>query len=615
MQAMMLAAGMGRRMKKYTKHHTKCMIEVGGKTLLERVVEALQDAGIEKLIMVIGYEAEVLREYIESKHFPLEIEYVYNNDYDTTNNIYSLYLAREYLEKDDTILLESDLVFENKILREVVQSEEKNIVVAAKYEQWMDGTMVLLDGKRNIIDFVDKTQFRYEDVDRYYKTVNIYKFSKEFSSNQYIPFMEAYLKAYGTNQYYEQVLKILAHIRNSELKAYLLSDENWYEVDDAQDLDIADTMFSEQKTVLKKYERHYGGYWRFPKVRDYCYLVNPYYPPQKMINQMKYFYQILCTQYPSGMGIQRLNASSMFDLDEEYLLVGNGAAELINVLGKILTGRVSVGVPAFNEYIRCFKHCELRFMDNAAEGYKLSLDRLLDEIDNTDNLVIVNPDNPSGYFLEYDEIIEILEKCKEKGVFCIVDESFIDFADKNLRYTLLKEEILEAYPQLIVIKSVSKSYGIPGLRLGVMATADEKIKKHMLEEMAIWNINSFAEYYLQIQRLYKKSYIAACNKIADQRKRMMEQLKQIDCLEVFPSQANYIMCEVKGKMSSTQLAAALIQDYNILIKDLSEKRGFKGRSYIRIAVKNEEENQLILDALKEIFGRKIWENKGETDAI
>lgn len=319
---------------------------------------------------------------------------------------------------------------------------------------------------------------------------------------------------------------------------------------------------------------------------------------------MKYFYQILCTQYPSGMGIQRLNASSMFDLDEKYLLVGNGAAELINVLGKILTGRVSVGVPAFNEYIRCFKQCELKFIDNTTEGYKLSLDKLLGEIDHTDNLVIVNPDNPSGYFLEYGQIIEILEKCKKKGVFCIVDESFIDFADKDLRYTLLKEEILEKYPRLIVIKSVSKSYGIPGLRLGVMATADEKIKKLMLEEMAIWNINSFAEYYLQIQRLYKKSYVAACNKIAEQRKKLMEQLKQIDCLEVFPSQANYIMCEVKGNISSTQLSAILIRDYNILIKDLSDKRGFIGKSYIRIAVKNEEDNQLLLDALKEIFSQR-----------
>ena len=604
MQAILLAAGMGRRMKKYTKNHTKCMIEVGGRTLLERVVEALEDAGIRKLIIVMGYEAELLKEYVESKNFPLEIEYVYNYDYATTNNIYSLFLAKDHLAADDTILMESDLIFEKSILKQVVMHEEENIVVAAKYEQWMDGTMVLLDKQRNIIEFVDKSQFRYEDVDRYYKTVNIYKFSKEFSEKQYIPFMEAYLKAYGTNQYYEQVLKIVAHIKNSELKAFLLSDENWYEVDDAQDLDIADTMFSDPEGALNKYERHYGGYWRFPKMKDYCYLVNPYYPPPKLLNQMKYFFEILCSQYPSGMGIQKLNAGSMFDLDEDYILVGNGAAELINVLGKILKGRVSVGIPAFNEYIRCFKNCELRFMDNAQEEYGFSVNKIMDEIEETDNLMLINPDNPSGAFLKVEEIINILDRCKEKGVVCIIDESFIDFADADLRYTLLDEDILDQYPQLVVIKSISKSYGVPGLRLGIMATANQEIKELMLENMAIWNINSFAEYYLQIQRLYKNSYILSCNKIANQRSIMMEQLEKINCLRVFPSQANYIMCEVKGEVSSSSLAADLLKNWNILIKDLSTKKGFSGKSFIRIAVKNEEDNQLLLQAMQEILEHK-----------
>ncbi len=600
MQAMMLAAGMGRRMKKYTQNHTKCMMEVGGETLLARAVTALVNAGIHKLVMVIGYEAKTLCDYIQTQNFPMEIEYVYNKDYASTNNIYSLYLARDYLEQDDTILLESDLIFEGKLIQDLVENQEKNIAVVAKYEQWMDGTMVLLDSKRNIVDFVDKTQFRYEDVDDYYKTVNIYKFSKEFSKKQYIPFMEAYLKAYGTNQYYEQVLKILAHIKNSELKAYVLENENWYEIDDAQDLDIADTIFSNEKDILKKYERHYGGYWRFPKVHDYCYLVNPYYPSKKMINQMKYFYDMLCMQYPSGMGIQRLNAASMFELDEEYLIVGNGAAEIINVLGKILQGRVSVGLPSFNEYIRCFKHCDIHTIDNT-DSYQFNLKRVFDEIEKTNNLVVVNPDNPSGSFLSYKEMIEVLEACKKRGVYCIVDESFVDFADKEVRYTLLDEDILNRFPQLIVIKSISKSYGIPGLRLGVLATADRRIRKKMIDEMAIWNINSFAEYYLQIQRLYKRDYAIACNKIAEQRKKMIDQLQKFKNLRVFPSQANYIMCEVKGMMKSSELATILIKNFNILIKDLSAKSGFDGKSYIRIAVKNEEDNQRIINALNKIL--------------
>ena len=603
MQALMLAAGMGRRMGKYTESYTKCMVPVAGKTLLERAVESIKAAGIDKLVMVIGYEAESLRKYVEEKNFGIHIEYVYNYDYETTNNIYSLYLAKDYLRKDDTILLESDLIFDPGIIRDVTNAEQRNLVVVAKYEHWMDGTVVVLDKKRHIMDFVDKTNFRYEDVDKYYKTVNIYKFSKSFSEQQYLPFLEAYIKAYGTNQYYEQVLKIFAHIRNSELSAYVLGDENWYEIDDAQDLDIASTIFARDNQILKKYELHFGGYWRFPKVKDYCYLVNPYYPPKKMVNQIQYFWGELLTQYPSGMNIQKMNAASMFGVDEDYLLVGNGAAELINVLGKVLKGRLSVCLPTFNEYVRCFTGCEIREMDSASYGYQYHLQQLLDEIENTDHLLIINPDNPSGAFLPYEDVMQVLKKCESKGVNLILDESFIDFAQKEIRYTLIDEKILREYSHLVVLKSVSKSYGVPGLRLGVMATGNRELQKIVRENMAIWNINSFAEYYLQIQRLYKRDYIAACNRIALQREKMQRELSKIEGIKVYPSQANYIMCELDGRMTSARLAALLVKNYNILIKNLSGKKGFQGNSYFRLAVKSEEDNQLLIAAIKEGLGK------------
>lgn len=294
----------------------------------------------------------------------------------------------------------------------------------------------------------------------------------------------------------------------------------------------------------------------------------------------------------------------MFDVDEDYLLVGNGAAELINVLGKVLSGRVSVGMPAFNEYIRCFTGCEMRFIDNALNEYDFDLQQILQEIEVTDNLIIINPDNPSGAFLKWEEIMCILNKCREKNVLCIIDESFIDFADREIRYTLLKDHLLEQYPQLIVIKSISKSYGVPGLRLGVMATANRQIRAAVIQNMAIWNINSFAEYYLQIQRLYKKSYVEACDKIAKQRSYMMEELQKIDMLRVLPSQANYVMCEVKKNMTSTQLATCLLKEYNILIKDLSQKKGFMRKNYIRIAVKNTRDNEFLLKALQNIAYRE-----------
>lgn len=606
MQAIILAAGMGRRMGKYTENHTKCMMIVGKRTLLERTIEALQLAGINRLIMVIGYEAENLRSYIEKKKFNIEIKYVYNYDYSTTNNIYSLFLARDYMRKDDTILIESDLIFDSNLIKDVKEAPQPNLAVVAKYEQWMDGTMVVLNAKREIIDFIDKTRFRYEDVGTYYKTVNIYKFSKEFSESQYIPFMEAYLKAYGMNQYYEQVLKIFSHIRNSELSAYVIDDENWYEIDDAQDLDIANTIFAQDEDILKKYELHYGGYWRFPKLKDFCYLVNPYYPPPKMISQLKYFFEELLTQYPSGMNIQKLNAASMFGVDEEYLLVGNGAAELINVLGKIVQGRLSVCIPAFNEYIRCFVNCESHIIDSSKNDYQYNIEQLLEEVEHTDNLLIVNPDNPSGAFLTYDEIMQIVEKCHQNHVLLIIDESFIDFAEKNVRYTLINDRVLEKYEELIIIKSISKSYGVPGLRLGIMATANRVILKQMKDNLAIWNINSFAEYYLQIQRLYKKSYMLACDKIAVQRKKMIQKISEIKGMTAYPSQANYIMCSLDEtvSMNSAQLSLILLKKYNLLIKNLSAKKGFNGKSYLRFAIRSEEDNCRLIDALREELGEK-----------
>lgn len=601
---MLLAAGMGRRMGKYTAECTKCMVEVGEQTLIERVVEALQYANIDKLIMVVGYEAERLKGFIETKKFPIKIEYVYNYDYETTNNIYSLFLAKEYLKKDDTILLESDLVFDKELIKNIVLSREENLVVVAKYEQWMDGTVVVLDNKQHISDFVDKSQFQYKDVEKYYKTVNIYKLSKNFIKNQYLPFLEAYLQAYGTNQYYEQVLKILAHIRSSELKAYILNDEKWYEIDDAQDLDIASTIFASDEKILEKYEYHFGGYWRFPKVKDFCYLVNPYYPPKKMLDQMKYFYNDLILQYPSGMNIQRMNAESMFGVDEKYLLVGNGAAELVAVLGKLVTGKMTINIPTFNEYKRCFTKCEFRVIDNSLYNYSFSKEHILKEIESTDTLLIVNPDNPSGAFLKYEEIIEILDKCKAYKVRCIIDESFIDFADEEIRYTLLEEKLLERYKELVVIKSISKSYGIPGLRLGIMACSDVAFLKKVQRNMAVWNINSFAEYYLQIQRLYKKSYTDACNKIAQQRTWLKKELSNINGIKVYPSQANYIMCEVEAEVNSVVLATRLVKEYDILIKNLSKKQGFLDKSFIRIAVKSEKDNEEIIKALKDILGER-----------
>ena len=603
MKALMLAAGMGKRLGRYTAGNTKCMLKIGDKTLIERACEALYQAGITDFTIVVGYKGDNLKRFLlEECENPIvkkmNLKFIDNDIYDKTNNIYSLYLAKDELLEDDTILLESDLIYDYDLVKRIVDSKEENVVSVAKYTQWMDGTVIKIGEENNITEFIEKKDFNFNEIDQYYKTVNIYKFSKDFSAKQFVPFLDAYIKAYGENEYYELVLKIIAHLSRSKLKALDVSDLKWYEIDDAQDYDITNCIFSSGKEKLENFQKRYGGYWRFDGLLDYCYLVNPYYPPKGMLDKINYESRELITQYPSGQKTECINAGRLFnDTYEDYLCVGNGAAEVISCLGRVLNGNMAVTSTVFNEYIRCFDNCNLNKIDMEASGYKYDMESLSDAIVNNDIICIVNPDNPTGSFIDKESMIKLLDKAKELNKTIIFDESFIDFSSKDVRYSLISNEILEKYPNLIVIKSISKSYGIPGVRLGVLASSNTELINKIRNLMSVWNINSYGEYWLQIANLYKKDYTAACDKIDEVRTKLIEDLRQIEGVEVFDSQANFVMCKLNGH-DSTQLAIDLLND-NIFIKDLKTKKVFLGKDYVRLAVRTEEENLKLVKSIKE----------------
>ena len=598
MQALMLAAGKGSRLGRYTKDNTKCMLEVNGKTLLERCIDALKEANINKLVLVLGYKKENVINYIKDKGLDkkIEIEYVFNEDYDITNNIYSLFLAKDIFKREDTILLESDLIYEPSIIKELIESKYDNAAVLAKYEQWMDGTVVTLDSEKNILEFIEKQDFDYDKINKYYKTVNIYKFSKEYIEKYYIPFLEAYVKAYGNNCYYELVLKVISGINKSLLKGYVIKNKKWYEIDDCQDLDISELLFSKEENTLDLYKKRFGGYWRFEGLKDYCYLVNPYFPSEQMLNKLKYNFKELISSYPSTLYIQNKCISRFFNIDEEKIIVGNGAAEIINYLRNIIKGKIGVVIPTFNEYIRCFPDNEIIEINSCDNDYKITKEMLLSYKDKVDNLIVINPDNPSGNFISKEDIMEIIDEYSKNDKKIIIDESFIDFADEDIRYSLLSDNILDKYKNLYVIKSIGKSYGIGGLRLGVLCSSDYESLKIMKEKMPVWNINSIAEYFLQIFPIYKKDYENSCNKISEERKLMIEALNKNDKIKVYNSQANYLMCELK-ELNSSDLTLYLLKNNNIFIKDLKNKKGFENKEMIRIAIKSHDDNIEIINAI------------------
>lgn len=601
MQVVMLAAGMGKRLAKFTQNNTKCMVEVAGRKLIDFAIDSIKLAGIKRFVVVVGYKAENLKKYlIEKYNNELELVFIENNQYDTTNNIYSFFLAKNELVKDDTILLESDIIFDSSIIKQVVESKDKNCAVVAKYESWMDGTCVDIDKNNDIKKFYSKEDVSFKKMSSLYKTVNIYKFSREFLVSYYLPFLEAYIKGQGLDAYYETTLKVICSLPGVSLKAFQIGKLPWYEIDDAQDLDIANVLFSHGKDKYNLLMSKFGGYWRYGNILDFCYLVNPYFPPNKLIEKLSVDLPTLISQYPSGENIQNLNAERMFGVDRKYILVGNGAAELINSLGHITNGSVAVNCPSFNEYMRCFKHCNINKIQNFLNDFKLSLDEIKESLKSNDVVAIVSPDNPSGYMLSKDDIFDILDFAKKVNKKVIIDESFVDFANKEKRFTLLDNSILEKYPNLIVIKSISKSYGIPGLRLGVMATSDEELIKKVRDDMQVWNINSFAEYYLQIYNLFSKDYLKSCDLIALERSRVINELSKIKSIKVYDSEANYLMVDL-GSTNSYEFCVNVLEESNILLKDLSSKDGFDNRNFVRIAIRDMKDNDLLIKTIAKIL--------------
>lgn len=604
MQAVILAAGMGKRLGDLTKNNTKCMVEVNGVPLIDRVLTQFRPLGLSRVVIVVGYEGQKLKDYIGHRYDDsLKIEYVENPIYDKTNNIYSLALAREKLLEDDTLLVESDLIFDDALFSLILDNPYPNLALVAKYQSWMDGTMVRIDEDNNIVDFIPKKAFKYSDIEHYYKTVNVYKFSRDFMEKKYLPFLDAYCSALGNNEYYEQVLRVICMLDNSELKALPISDEKWYEIDDIQDLDIASALFAGGEDRLKLYMKRYGGYWRFPGLLDYCYLVNPYFPTAKMKDELRCAFDTLLTEYPSGMQVNSLIAGKCFGVKSEYIVPGNGAAELIKSLMEGLSGKLGVIYPTFEEYPNRRDAASLEVFVPESEDFHYSASELMSHFDAhpVSTLLLINPDNPSGNYLPYSQVVSLLEWAAAKGVRLVVDESFADFSDEFPKNSLLSNSILEKYPDLVVVKSISKSFGVPGLRLGIAASSDKALIQKIKKDVSIWNINSFAEYFMQIYTKYEGDYLRAAEKFRRERELFREELSSVPYLKVFDSQANYFLCLLTGgRFSSTELARKLLSDYNILIKDCSTKKCFEGRSYIRLAIRGREDNHTLVEALKEL---------------
>lgn len=598
MQAIILAAGMGKRLGELTRENTKCMVKVGGVSLIERALKILDKKGLSRIIIVVGYQRENLMSFVKTLDIHTPIQFIINDVYDKTNNIFSLSMAKDYLVSEDTLLLESDLIFEECLIDLLLNDERDTLALVDKFESWMDGSCIVVDEMDNMTDFIPGKLLKFSDKERYYKTVNIYKFGAEFSSQVYVPFLEAYAKAMGDNEYYETVINLILRLNRRTIKAERLNGQLWYEIDDIQDLDNAETLFMEDDVArYRKMKKCKGGYWRFPHLLDYSNPVNAYFPNERMIDEITSNLGVLMRQYPSGKKANNLLAEKSFEIRQENVMIGSGATELLGSLLKKTDGKVGFIGTAWEESLTCCKKEWVQY-NPAEEDFRPDIEKWMHFFADKEvgSIVLSNPDNLTGQGIKITDVEKILDWCRKRNIRLIVDESLMDFADKETM-SVLHQEMLMKNPELYVIKSLSKSYGVPGLQIGILAGGNQAVIDALKDEKTAWNINAVAEFFLQILDKYKADYARALIQVKEARENLYERLCAIPELKVYASCANYFMCELKNGEKSEMLAGKLLKK-NILIRDLTGAIQ-NGKQYIQITVRNEQENRRLINALKE----------------
>ena len=606
MQAIILAAGMGKRLKGLTQNNTKCMVKVNGITLIDRMMNQLEKQHLSRIVIVVGYEGQKLINYIETLHIQTPIVYVNNSVYDKTNNIYSLALAKEFLMSDDTILLESDLIFEDDVLKILLEDKRETLALVDKYESWMDGTCIKISENDEIEAFIPGRKFVFEDISKYYKTVNIYKFSKHFSETCYVPFLEAYLSALGNNEYYEQVLRVITMLDEPEIKAKKLNGQLWYEIDDIQDLDIASSIFTEtQEGHYDLLEKRYGGYWRYPKVLDYIHLGNPYYPEQKMKNEIKASFDVLLCDYPSGQSINSLLVAKNYNIEPEQVVVANGLEEIIKSIMSVIDGNIGIVKPINEEYLnRCAKEKAIKYFDLLDKDYSISIKEIIAFYSdlNIKMLVISNPNNHIGKYINKNEFEQLLIWTNRNHILLFVDESYCDYT--NEMYSLMDISVLNEYENLIVARDISAAEGVAGIRLGCVASGNIKLIQILRKDVSIWNINSIAEFYLQISEKYRKEYKIAIEKFKVTKQKFFDELSDINGIKVYNTDSNFLLLQLEERYSSKEFAAKLLSDHRILVKDIKTRIEGRGE-YIRISIHSERENEYFADAVRKMMREDI----------
>jgi len=597
MKAIILAAGYGNRMRPLTDSQHKTLLKINGITIIDNIIDSLISNSVYDIVIVTGYRENELKEYLIENYPSVNFQFVNNPDFRTTNNIYSLALAFEnILIDDDIILIESDLIYNHNIITALIDNVNENVALVDSYRSGMDGTVVKLGDSNQIVEVIpphlQDSDFTFNDK---YKTLNIYKFSQGFCNEIFSKLLTYYAKVINDNCYYELVLGMLIYMQQEKIYASVVENKDWFEVDDTNDIRLAEYKFgkTKKKDILAK---SWGGYWNYD-ITDFCFIRNMYFPTPSMIAEVKNNFEELLWNYGSSNTIVNKKMSYFLLEDEQNIVALNGATQIFPFLKqKFGQSKILMPSPTFGEYERIFSN-KSYYSDHIG----ISFEDVESKVENSDVIIFVNPNNPTGSFVESKSILELANLYKDK--FFIVDESFIDFSESQSVLELLDGEHID---NILVVKSMSKSHGFPGVRLGYAFSTNQVLLNEIKAYLPVWNFNSFAEYFLEIMLKYRKQFNDSIKHTISDRNKFMHSLSEAAWVNnVFDSYADFILIETDSIV--LEFVDELLESCNTYIRDISTK--FQDdKTYFRFAVRTEAENKEVIKEISNLFDIKTCGN-------
>jgi histidinol-phosphate/aromatic aminotransferase/cobyric acid decarboxylase-like protein/choline kinase len=600
--AIILAAGRGKRLGLFTRRLPKPLLPVAGVSLIERSLQSLAAAQVERATIVVGHLAEEVEGRLGAEHAGIALDYIRSQRYASTNDIYSMWLVREHLQ-GDTLVLQPDVVYDARVLGELARApSSSNLIAVARHRPQFDGTVVALDAEGHVTHMYYSADqgnaFDYQDM---FKTMNIYLFRHSFLQESLVPELERLVVQEGrVEECFEKALARPLHSGDHRFVAVDCTDLPWYEVDTHEDRRVAEHLLIAPHARLNAIVSQYGGFWRHD-LTDHCLPSNPHFPPTALLEELRRDLPLLVSQYPVGHDALAMIASSAFDLNPRHLVVANGTSPLIKALVGRQGWRIAVAAPSFNEYENATPSQDLLRFALPADSFELDVEAFARacHVGGVDLAVVINPNNPTSIAVPSDSLRWLATRLAKEGRRLLIDESFVDFCTDPTAVSV--ESDISALPNLIVLKSVSKVYGVGGLRLGYALTADPLLRKRLCDDLPIWDVNGLAEQFLRLLPCYQSEFEESCQQVRLERDGLSHALRQIAGVHVYPAQANYVFLRLPLTVSARSLTEMLLSRHSLLVKDCGGKSMVDGDRFIRVASRTASENSRLAVAVAEVL--------------